>query len=157
MRNLSFPGRLPRCGTILRMQRRIGLIFFGAVGISVAIAGCGLNVQSPDLFLLKRSGQGQTLTLLVNDGGTIRCNGGKPKQLSDQMLLQARALATSLDKDAKAKLQIATAAAGSVNFYTVKLQDGKITFPDTAAASHQELAQTELFAVQAAQSYCGQP
>ena len=139
------------------MQRRIGIVLCAAVGASVALAGCGLNVQSPDLFLLKRSGQGPTLTLLVNDGGTIRCNGGKPKQLSDQMLLQARALATSLENDAKAKLQIATAAPGSVNFYTVKLQAGKITFPDTAAASHHELAQAELFAVQAAQSYCGQP
>jgi hypothetical protein len=139
------------------MQRRIGLVLFAAVGVSVALGGCGLNVQSADLFLLKRSGQGQTLTLLVNDGGTIRCNGAKPKPLSDQMLLQARALATSLDKDAKAKLQIATAAPGSVNFYTVKLQEGKITFPDTAAASHPELAQAELFAVQAAQSFCGQP
>jgi hypothetical protein len=139
------------------MQRRIALVPFAAAGVSIALAGCGLNVQSPDLFLLKRSGQGQTLTLLVNDGGTIRCNGGKPKPLSDPMLLQARALATSLGPDAKAKLQIATAAPGSVNFYTVKLQDGKITFPDTAAASHHELAQAELFAVQAAQSYCGQP
>ena len=34
-------------------------------------------MQSPDLFLLTRTGQGATLTLLVNDGGTIRCNGGK--------------------------------------------------------------------------------
>jgi hypothetical protein len=139
------------------MQRRIGPVLFAAMVAAGALAGCGLNVQSPDLFLLKRSGQGPTLTLLVNDGGTIRCNGGKSKPLSDQMLLQARTLATSLDKDAKAKLQIATAAPGSVNFYTVRLQGGKITFPDTAAASHQELAQVELFAVQAAQSYCGQP
>jgi hypothetical protein len=137
------------------MQRRTGMVLFAAMGAGIALGGCGLSVQSPDLFLLKRTGQAQTLTLLVNDGGTIRCNGGKPKQLSDQMLLQARALATSLDKDAKAKLQIATAATGSVNFYTVKLQDGKITFPDTAAASHHELAQVELFAVQAAQSPCG--
>jgi hypothetical protein len=139
------------------MQRRIGIVLFAAVAAAIALAGCGLNVQSPDLFLLKRTGQGHTLTLLINDGGTIRCNGGKPKQLSDQMLLQARALATSLDNDAKAKLQIATAAPGSVDFYTVKLQDGKITFPDTAGASHRELAQTELFAVQAAQNSCGQP
>jgi hypothetical protein len=145
------------------MQRRIGPVLFAAAvaaaaaAVAAALAGCGLNVESPDLFLLKRTGQGQTLTLLVNDGGTIRCNGGKAKPLSDQMLLQARALATSLDRDAKAKLQIATAAPRSVNFYEVKLQDGEITFPDTAAASHHELAQAELFAVQAAQSFCGQP
>lgn len=122
---------------------------------AVLLAGCGLSVRSPDLFVLKRSGEGKSLTLLVNDDGTIRCNGGRPKHLSDQLLLRARDLATSLDKDAKAKLQIASTATGSVNFYTVKLQDGQITFPDTAAASHRELAQAELFAVQAAQGPCG--
>jgi hypothetical protein len=126
-----------------------------ALAVAAALGGCGLDVQSPDLFLLTRTGQGPALTLLVNDGGTIRCNGGKPKQLSDHMLIQARALADSLDKDAKNKLEIAAAARGSVNFYTVKLQDGKVTFPDTAGASHKELAQAELFAVQAAQSPCG--
>ena len=42
-----------------------------------ALAGCGLNVASPDLFVLTRTGQGGKLTLLVNDGGTVRCNGGK--------------------------------------------------------------------------------
>ena len=42
--------------------------------IAVVLAGCGLNVQSADLFLLTRTGQGPKLTLLVNDSGTIRCN-----------------------------------------------------------------------------------
>jgi len=120
----------------------------------LALAGCGLNVASPDLFVLKRTGAGKTLTMIVNDAGTIRCNGGKSKTLPDPLLLQARDLATSLDKDAKAKLQIA-AAADTVTFYTVTLQDGKITFPDTAGRSRKELAQAELFTVQAAQRGCG--
>ena len=121
----------------------------------VALAACGLNVRSPDLFVLKRTGEGQTLTLLVNDDGTIRCNGGEPKQLPDKQLLVARDLATSLNNDAKAKLQLAAGLPGSVDFYTVTLPNGKITFPDTAARSHKELAQAELFTVQAAQSPCG--
>jgi hypothetical protein len=119
----------------------------------IVLAGCGLNETSPDLFLLKRTGQGQTLTVLVNDGGTIRCDGRAAKPISDQMLLQARDLATTLDNDAKAKLEIA-AAANSVAFYSVRLQDGTITFPDTAASTHHELAQAELFAVQAEQGPC---
>ena len=130
------------------------LLVVTATAALLALAGCGLNVRSPDLFVMTRTGAGKTLTLLVNDDGTIRCNGGQPKHLSDQMLLQARDLATSLDDDAKAKLQIA-AEARSVTFYTVKLQDGKITFPDVAARTHKELAQAELFAVQTAQGPCG--
>jgi hypothetical protein len=124
------------------------------LALSVALCGCGLAVQSPDLFLLTRYGQGGQLTLLVNDGGTIRCNGGKPKPLSDPLLLQARDLATSLDTDAMAKLRIA-AGPDSVYTYKVRLQDGTIYFPDTAAAKHVELGQAEQFTLRAARQACG--
>jgi hypothetical protein len=127
-----------------------------ATGIALAgvLAGCGLNVQSADLFLLTRAGQGPRLSLLVNDGGTIRCDGGRPRRLSDPLLLQARDLAAALAGDAKAKLRIPPPA-NSIARYTVRLQDGTISFPDTAAVRHQELGQAELFTVRAAQQACG--
>ena len=125
-----------------------------AVGVAALLAGCGFDVSSPDLFLLTRSGQGRTLTLLVNDGGTIRCNGGRARRLADPLLLRARDLATNLDNDAKRKLRI-PAPSGSVFRYTIRLQDGTISFPDRAAAAHPELAQVELFALQTAQQACG--
>jgi hypothetical protein len=118
------------------------------------LAGCGLNVQSPDLFLLTRTAQGKTLTMLVNDGGTISCDGAKAKQLADTLLIQARDLASDLDRDAKAKLQIPRAP-NSVALYTIKLQNGTISFPDTAADKRHELAEAELFALQAGQQACG--
>jgi hypothetical protein len=118
------------------------------------LAGCGENVQSPDLFLLTRTGEGQKLTLLVNDSGTISCNGRPAKPLPDRLLLVARDLANSLDNDAKAKLRIKRPS-NSVFSYMVRLQDGTISFPDTAGSSHQELAQAEQFAVEAAQGPCG--
>jgi hypothetical protein len=123
-------------------------------GAAIALAGCGLNVQSADLFLLTRTGQGATLTMLVNDSGTIRCNNGPSKLLNDQLLLRARDLATALDKDAKKGLQI-PAPPASVYTYSIKLQDGTISFPDTAGSHRSELAQAELFATQAAHSPCG--
>jgi hypothetical protein len=127
--------------------------------VSVAVCGlaasaCGLNVTSPDLFLLTRSGQGGTVTLRVSDDGTLHCNGGPKKTLPDKVLLQARDLANALDKDAKAGLDIARTP-DSVYSYTIKLQDGTIRFPDTAAATHHELSQVELFAVQTIQGPCG--
>ena len=127
---------------------------FAAIATTVVLAGCGFNVQSPDLFLLTRTGPGTTLTLLVSDGGSIRCNGGAAKTIPNSVLLQARTLASSLDKDAKAKLRLRSGA-DSVYSFTIKLQNGTIAFPDTAAASHPELAQAELFAVQAAHNQCG--
>jgi hypothetical protein len=129
-----------------------------AVAVSVAliaIAGCGLNVQSPDLFTLTRTGQGKPLTVLVNDSGTIRCNGGKTKSLPDPLLLDARDLADDLNKDAQNKLQVPPPAADSVFSYKITLQDGTVSFSDTAARAHPELARAELFAAQAAQGPCG--
>jgi hypothetical protein len=126
-----------------------------ALGMLVVLAGCGFGVQSPDLFQVTRTGQGEKLTLLVNDGGTIACNGGKPKALPDRLLLQARDLSTRLGDDAKAKLRYPGSPPRSVFSYTVKVQNGTFTFPDTAARSRKELSQLELFVVRAAADPCG--
>jgi hypothetical protein len=125
-----------------------------AAVLATLTAGCGFDVASPDLFVLTRTGEGRTLTLLVNDSGTIRCDGGRARRLADPLLLRARDLAASLDEDAKRNLRI-PAPANSTFRYSVRLQDGTIAFPDTAAARHSELGQAELFAVQAAQQACG--
>jgi len=122
------------------------------VCLAAALSAC-LTVQSGDLFLITRTGAGSRLTLLVNDGGTVRCNGGAAKPLPDKLLLQARDLATTLDNDAKNRLNIPRTA-NTVALYTVKLKDGTISFPDTAARTHSELAQLELLAVQIAQGPC---
>lgn len=126
-----------------------------AIPAVAALAGCGLNVQSPDLFTLTRTGQGQHLSLLVNDSGTIRCNGGKTKSLPDPLLLDARDLADQLNTDAKSKLHIPPPAANSVFSFKITLQNGSLSFSDTAARSRPEFARAELFAVQAAQGPCG--
>ena len=129
------------------------LRYLGFVLLCAGLAGC-FNVQSGDLFQLTRAGQGQRLTLLFNDSGTVACNGGAAKTLPDPLLLQARDLATTLNNDAKAGLHIAPPA-NSAYFYTIKLQNGTISFPDTAAAGRPELAQAEQLALNAAQQACG--
>ena len=122
--------------------------------LAIVLGGCGLNIQEPDLFLLTRSGGGPRLTLLVNDGGTIRCDGRSARSLPDKLLLQARDLATALVGDAQRNLRI-PAPPNSVFRYKVRLQSGSISFPDTAATTHPNLAQLELFTVRAAQQACG--
>ena len=123
--------------------------------VAVVLAGGGFDVQEPDLFLVTRTGaHGQKLSLLVNDGGTISCNGGKPKNLPDPLLLAARDLATSLNTDVSDKLRFRSTAR-SVYSYTVKVQNGTFFFPDTAALSRKELSDLELFVVQAAAKPCG--
>jgi hypothetical protein len=141
-------GRLP-------IGRRTFLASLVTVFAAAAVAACGLNVESPDLFTLSRTGQGKPLTLLVNDSGTIRCDGGKAKALPDPLLLDARDLADDLNKDAQDKLHVPSRAADSVFSYKITLQQGTVSFSDTAARSHPELARAELFAVQAAHGPCG--
>jgi hypothetical protein len=121
--------------------------------LAVLLAGC-FDVQSADLFLLTRTGQGHKLTLLVNDGGTIRCDGAKAKPISNTALITARDLSDNLATDAQDGLKIPNAP-GSVYYFMIKLQQGTVSFPDRAAAGRQVLAQAELFAAQTAQQECG--
>jgi hypothetical protein len=124
-----------------------------AAAAAVVLAGC-FDVQSPDLFLLTRTGQGSKLTLLINDGGTIRCDGAKAKPVSDTTLITARDLSVNLATDAQNKLTIPNTA-GSVYYFRIRLQQGTVSFPDKAATGRKVLAQAELFAAQAAQRDCG--
>ena len=122
--------------------------------LAAFVTGCGFEVQEPDLFLVTRTGaQAKRLSLLVNDDGTISCDKGKPKNLPDPLLLQARDLATNLNADVSAKLRF-PASARSVYTYTVKVQNGTMSFPDTAGLSRKELSDLELFVVQAAANPC---
>ncbi len=136
-----------------RRTVRRGAVAALVVVTAPVLAGC-FEVQSPDLFLLTRTGQGPRLTLLVNDGGTIRCNGGKAKAISNTSLIAARDLSDNLATDAQNKLTIPDVA-GSVYYFRIRMQQGTISFPDKASAGRQVLAQAELFATQAAQRDCG--
>jgi hypothetical protein len=134
-------------------MRRALAVSAAAAAVAMLTAGC-FDVRSADLFLLTRTGQGSRLTLLVNDGGTIRCNGGKAKRVSNTTLIAARDLADNLAGDAQDNLTIPRAP-GSVYYYRIRLEQGTVAFPDRAAATRKVLAQAELFAAQAAQRDCG--
>ncbi len=122
--------------------------------LAAIMAGCGLDIRPADLFLLTRTGQGHRLTMLVSDGGTVTCNRGSARTLPGPLLLEARDLANSLGSDAQAHLHIASGP-GSVFRYTIRLQAGTVSFPDTAGARHPTLAQAELFALRTAEQACG--
>ena len=121
--------------------------------LCAATTGCGLEVKQGDLFLLTRTGNGAKLTLLVNSGGTVRCDGSSAKAVPDNLLIRARNLTGRLNRDARHHLRI-PASPDSVYRYRVKLQAGTIAFPDTAARTHPELAQLVLLAVKLEQGPC---
>ncbi len=120
----------------------------------LVVSGCGFDVQLADLFLLTRTGQGTKLTLLVNDDGSVTCNGGKQKMLSSSMLITARDLAGNLGGDASHNLDL-PARPDAVFRYKIKLEQGTIRFSDRDTAHYPNLAQAQLFTVQVAQQVCG--
>jgi hypothetical protein len=140
-------------GVVPSRVGRAGALTAVSACAAVALAGC-FDVRSADLFLLTRTGPGATLTLLVNDGGTIRCNGAKAKPVADTTLIAARDLADNLATDAQDKLTIPKRP-GSVYYFRIRLEQGTVSFPDRAASGRKALAQAELFATQAAQRDCG--
>ncbi|HWF50985.1 MAG TPA: hypothetical protein VG294_10130 [Solirubrobacteraceae bacterium] len=119
-----------------------------SVATVAALSGCGLAVQSADLFGVMRSGGGKPLTLVVNDGGTLRCNGAPAKPIPDRLLVVARSLTGQLDPDARKHLDLPSPA-GSVYRYKVSLPKGTFSFPDTSAAHRPELAKLEQFVLEA--------
>ena len=132
------------------------MVLVGAATVAglAGLVGCGLGINSPDLFLLTRTGVGDRLTLLVNDGGSIKCNDRAPRPLAEPLLLRARDLATALANDAKQRLSIPPSPRSLARF-KIRLQEGTVSFPDTAGAQHPELARAELFTVQVAKDACG--
>ena len=125
-----------------------------AVLLATLAGGCG--AATPDVFLLTRSGSipGARLTLLVNDGGTVRCNGGAPRPLSNRQLLDARGIADDLADDAQKDLTL-PAPRGSVLRYRLRTEDGTVTFSDEDAGRRPELAPVIVFARAVAQDVCG--
>jgi hypothetical protein len=133
--------------------RRVAAAVAALAG-TVALAGCGADY--PDVFLLTRSGSlpGARLTLLVNDGGTVRCNGGEPRQLPPRRLLDAREIARDLSEEAHDDLTL-PAPRGSLLRYHLRTEEGTVTFSDVDAVRRPELAPVIVFARAVARDVCG--
>ncbi|HWF74318.1 MAG TPA: hypothetical protein VG186_13295 [Solirubrobacteraceae bacterium] len=125
-----------------------------AAAATVLLAGCGLAVQAPDLFAVTRTGgAGKPLTIVINDSGTVSCDRGPAKPISDRLLVVARSLVGQLDSDALKKLKPPSPPHSFYRFQ-VRLEKGSFSFPDTSAAHRPELAKLEQFLLQV-EPLCG--
>jgi hypothetical protein len=122
--------------------------------VGLAFCGCG-GVKAADLFILTRTGPTpQTqLTLLVNEEGGLRCNGGHTLRLSDPQLVQARTLQEDLHDYAAKHLALAPRS-GSVYSYSLRDTDGSVRFSDNSAGQARVLRDLQLFVLQVAQQVC---
>jgi hypothetical protein len=118
------------------VKRRLSALALAALA-EAAVAGCG--GPSADLYVLERSGSipGAKLTMVVGDGGTVRCNGGKEYEISSAQLIDARAIAGDLNGDEKEPgpaREALNLAPGKYTIlrYNVRTEFGTVAFSDSS-------------------------
>jgi hypothetical protein len=136
------------------VRRRAAAAAAGLAALAAALPACG--VESPDLFVLTRSGDvpGARLHLLVNDGGTVRCNGGHKRTLPDPLLLQARDLQEQITEDARAHKRYPPGR-GGVFAYSIRDEDGTVAWADTSRPLPERYLRLAFLARQIARGPCG--
>jgi hypothetical protein len=126
-----------------------------AVAAALALAGCGASVGTPDLFLVTRTGAipGARLTMLVNDGGYVTCD-GRRHQLPSDRLLDARELLRQMKPYAKQHLTLPPGGQ-SILRYRIRTEFGTLAFSDDSRGVPSKLYQLPLFVRDVAQRVCG--
>ena len=119
----------------------------------VALTGCG--TASPDLFEVRRSGEDRAanLTLVVNDGGSVTCN-GEEHALDADRLLTARELARELAEQAELGVELPPGP-GAVLRYRVRMEAGTVSFSDTSPGNPPVFLRLAGFTKDVAERVCG--
>ncbi|MGZ8649959.1 MAG: hypothetical protein ACXW08_15250 [Solirubrobacteraceae bacterium] len=124
-----------------------------ALGLSLALAACGS--PSADLFEVVRTGAdpNANVRLLVSDGGSVRCNRGKPVPLDAERLLTARALAHDLEGQAALGLELPRGR-GTILSYRARLEAGTIAFSDRSRGIPPSFNRLVAFTTDVAERVC---
>jgi hypothetical protein len=135
----------------------------GALLAVALLAGCGESVELPDLFVVQRSGSvpGARLTVLVNEGGSVRCGEvpahlGPMRELSDPQLVLARGIQEELQSPSAEHL-VLPPRAGSVFRYFVRDAEGEVRFADNSAGQPSVLRHLAYFVLELEQKVCRLP
>jgi hypothetical protein len=117
------------------------------------LAGCG--APPPDLFVVDRSGpdRNANLELLVNDGGSVRCDGRKHALDADR-LLTARQLERDLEPQAKLAI-VLPPGPGTDLSYKVRMEAGTIVFSDRSRGIPPTFQRLAAFTKDVAERVCG--
>lgn len=157
---------MPHSASVARAGTLIGTLLAVA-----AVAGCGESVELPDLFVVQRSGSvsAARLTLLINEGGSVRCGEGPfppsgkgpfppapPRQLSDPQLVRARVISEELQGPSARHLSLPSRP-GSVFRYYVRDAEGWVRFADNSAGQPSVLRHLAYLVLEVAQRVCHLP
>jgi hypothetical protein len=117
---------------------------------ALVLAGCG--GESADLFEVQRSGPG-AVEVVVNDGGTARCDRAKARQLPSDRLLDAREIARGLEKQARLSIDLPKGPRAT-RHYTVRTPVGRTAFWDTSPGAPKVFSRLQVLTRQLAEEVC---
>ncbi len=124
------------------------------VAAAFALTGCGAD--SADLFEVRRTGEdaNANVDMVVNDGGTVTCNGGKAIALPGTRLLDARELARGLEKQASLSIELPPGPGATLR-YVVRLSNGRVAFSDTSTDRPKIFDELVGFSADVIENVCG--
>ena len=124
-----------------------------ALVLATVLTGCG--TASPDLFEVKRSGEDRkaNLTMVVNDGGRVTCN-GREHPLDADRLLRARELSRELAEPAELGVELPPGRGANLS-YRVRMEAGTVAFSDTSRGNPPEFLRLAAFTKDVVERVCG--
>lgn len=119
----------------------------------LVLAGCG--TPPPDLFEVTRSGadRNANVTVVVNDGGSVSCN-GKSHPLDAPDLLRARQLLRDLEPQAQLHLALPPGPNSQLS-YKARMEAGNLSFSDTSRGNPKSFLQLAAFTKDVTENVCG--
>ncbi|HET8953657.1 MAG TPA: hypothetical protein VFN44_24255 [Solirubrobacteraceae bacterium] len=130
-------------------MRRLALV----LALGVAVAGCG--TPPPDLFEVKRTGEGPNanVDVVVNDGGSVSCN-GKEHPLDADLLLRARQILRDLQPQAELHLELPRGPRSQLR-YRARMEAGTVAFADTSPGNPKSFLALAAFTKDVTEDVCG--
>jgi hypothetical protein len=121
--------------------------------LAALLAGCGS--RPPDLMVVKRSGAdpNANVEVLVNDGGSVTCNGSE-HDLDAERLLTARRLVRDLSPQAELHIALPPGP-GTQLTYRVTMEAGTIVFSDRSEGVPSTFQRLAAFTKDVTERVCG--
>jgi hypothetical protein len=123
------------------------------LALALAAAGCGS--PPPDLFEVERRGDdpNANVDVVVNDGGSVSCN-GEEHRLDADLLLRARQVLRDLEPQAELHLELPPGPRSQLR-YRARMEAGAVAFADTSRGNPESFLALAAFTKDVTEDVCG--